>query len=582
MARRSSGRQRPPSAQRTVLPKSGAGDIQRTLQNAVRLHAQGKLDNAEALYRRILTKDPDQAQALHLLGVVLHQRGDNTAALELISRALEIDPDYADAHGNIGHVLTALGRADEALGHFTRQTLLEPALADAHNNLGQALQQAGRLTDAIDSYTMAVTLNPGFAEAHCNNGAAHQELGHLNDALTCYRHALQLRPGYGEALSRMGGALAQLGQNDEAVQSYQEALRINPADAETLANLTSLQISNNIDPETAIDGSLRSLELLRARQYGSPANAKLFDQDLTRFASTGIAPFRLKHDLEQAAYLKGIGIEIPGIREFCDAGQGILSRATLTGTDDPVSAPAPLKLDPSEAAALLPYLQSGHFHQSAGLPAHVLNPEVDWAAQERAYLQSDKQIMYIDDFLSPAALAWFQTYCLESRVWAKEYRNKYLGAFSDQGFISPLHLQLAAELKECLPSLFGPHPLKRFWGFKYDARLGKGINVHADFAQINLNFWITPDRYNLAPGSGGLKIYDVPSPANWHFRAYNEGRDAIYDFIKANNGGAVTVPYRCNRTVLFNSAYFHETDELHFEDVYEGRRINVTYLFGSR
>lgn len=581
MARRKPGRQqRPPTAQRTLRTKAGAGSGTQALQFAVRHHGQGRLADAKAAYTRILERDPDNAQALHLLGVVHHQMGDNDTALTLISRALDIDPDYADAHGNLGHVLTALGRADAALGHFTRQTLLEPTLAEAHNNLGQALYQAGRLADAIDSYQMAVTLNPGFAEAHCNNGAAHQELGHLADALACYRHALQLRPGYAEALSRMGGALAQLGRDDEAVESYREAMRLNPADAATLANLTSLYISSNADGETAIDGSLGSLELLTRARYGDAGQAT-DDGALARLCSGGIAMFRLKHDLEQAAYLQGQGIEIPGIGAFRDAGQGILNRArAATADSDPDTAPVQLARD--EAAALLPYLQSGYMYLSAGLPMYVLNPDIDWPAEETKYRQSNKQIMHIDDFLSPAALQWFQAYCLSSRVWAKEYRNKYLGAFSDQGFISPLHLKLAAELKEKMPALFGPHPLRRFWGFKYDARLGKGINVHADFAQINLNFWITPDVYNLAPGTGGLKVYDVPSPANWHFRAYNEGKEAIYKFIAEHKAGSVTVPYRCNRAVLFNSAYFHETDALHFEDVYEGRRINITYLFGSR
>lgn len=555
----------------------------KALQVAVRHHGRGRLNEAETAYTRILAHDPDNVHARHLLGVIHHQRGDNIAAYDLISKALETDPRYADAHGNMGHVLTALGRLDEALHHFTTQVVLEPTLAEAHNNLGQALHQAGRLTDAIHSYQMAVTLKPNFAEAHCNNGALHQEMGHLNDALACYRHALQLRPNYAEALSRMGSALAQLGQNDEAVACYQEAMRLNPMDATTLANLTSLYISGNADTETAIEGSLRSLKLLQLARYGDGATDSN-DTIASRLSSGDMALFRLKHDVEQAGYLLGQGIEVPGIRDFCDSGQGILDRATqaILQKMEPSHDTARVRLSRDEAAAMLPYLQTGHLFQLDEVPAFALNPEIDWRAEEQKYLQSDKQIMYADDFLAPAALKWFQTYCLVSKVWTKEYQNSYLGSFSDQGFISPLHLKLASELKEKMPTLFGAHPLRRFWGFKYDARLGKGINVHADFAQINLNFWITPDIYNLATGTGRLKVYDVPSPANWHFRAYNESKEAIYAFIAEHEAQSVTVPYRCNRAVLFNSAYFHETDELHFEDTYEARRINITYLFGSR
>ncbi|MGH6622261.1 MAG: hypothetical protein ACREF6_22155, partial [Alphaproteobacteria bacterium] len=109
-----------------------------------------------------------------------------------------------------------------------------------------------------------------------------------------------------------------------------------------------------------------------------------------------------------------------------------------------------------------------------------------------------------------------------------------------------------------------------------------GINVHADFALVNLNFWITSDEHNLDPESGGLKVYDVPSPKDWHFKAYNEDKDRIYRFLEDNKASSVNVPYRCNRAVLFNSAYFHETDQIRFEEGYESRRVNITYLFGKR
>jgi hypothetical protein len=122
-----------------------------------------------------------------------------------------------------------------------------------------------------------------------------------------------------------------------------------------------------------------------------------------------------------------------------------------------------------------------------------------------------------------------------------------------------------------------------FWGFKYDSTLGKGINIHADSAIHNLNFWITPDEYNNDKNSGGLKVYDVPAPDNWTFKDYNAStRKIIYDFLKKNKGKCINVPYKYNRAVLFNSAYFHETDEIDFKDEYVGRRINNTYLFGQK
>ena len=79
-----------------------------------------------------------------------------------------------------------------------------------------------------------------------------------------------------------------------------------------------------------------------------------------------------------------------------------------------------------------------------------------------------------------------------------------------------------------------------------------------------------------------MAVDDAPSPKDWHFKAYNEDKDRIYRFLEANKASSVNVPYRCNRAVLFNSAYFHETDQIRFADGYESRRVNITYLFGRR
>lgn len=159
---------------------------------------------------------------------------------------------------------------------------------------------------------------------------------------------------------------------------------------------------------------------------------------------------------------------------------------------------------------------------------------------------------------------------------------KYLGSYSSRGFISPIHLQIAIDLKQKLPKLFGQHRLGNFWAFKYDSTLGKGIKVHADYAIHNLNFWITPDEYNNEKNAGGLKVYDAPAPGDWTYEQYNIRTDKIYKFLYDNSAKCTNIPYKFNRAVLFNSAYFHETDKINFKDVYEARRINITYLFGDR
>jgi hypothetical protein len=110
----------------------------------------------------------------------------------------------------------------------------------------------------------------------------------------------------------------------------------------------------------------------------------------------------------------------------------------------------------------------------------------------------------------------------------------------------------------------------------------QGVHIHADDAAVNVNFWITPDAANLDPEGGGLLVWDVPAPANWDFSKFSGEQAAIEDFLARNHARSITVPYRANRAVIFDSNLLHRTDAIRFRDGYENRRINVTLLYGDR
>lgn len=95
--------------------------------HAVALHRAGRLDEAEAVYRRILKVDPDDAEALHLLGVVAGQRGDQDECVRLIERAICHQPEVPKYHANLGAALRDLRRLDEAAQAFERAIALDPS-----------------------------------------------------------------------------------------------------------------------------------------------------------------------------------------------------------------------------------------------------------------------------------------------------------------------------------------------------------------------------------------------------------------------------------------------------------------------
>lgn len=205
------------------------------------LKAQGRLEAAAASYRRALALRPAYFQAHGNLANVLREQGKLNEAAAACRRAIAIKPDYADAHNNLGNVLREQGKLDEAIASWRQALMLRPAFFQAHNNLGGALKEKGRFGEAIACYTRALELVPDFAEAHYNLGSVFHEQGQLDMAVAAYRRALAYRPDYADAFNNLGNVLNEQGKLDEAVDSYRRALALEPGFTEVEAQLLRLQ-----------------------------------------------------------------------------------------------------------------------------------------------------------------------------------------------------------------------------------------------------------------------------------------------------------------------------------------------------
>jgi len=205
--------------------------------------------------------------------------------------------------------------------------------------------------------------------------------------------------------------------------------------------------------------------------------------------------------------------------------------------------------------------------------------------KKRVFLKnSDKSFKYIviDDFLNKDILNALNKYCLTNSIWSEfDYKNGYIGSFIENGFNAPLLLQISEEIRLNFPKIFKKLPLTKVWAFKCNNKM-KGIKIHADFAAINVNFWITPDDANLDKNSGGLLIWDKEAPKNWDFDKYNNNHNEIKKFLKKKKSKMKKIKYKSNRVTIFNSNLFHASDNFNFKKNYESRRINITFLYGKR
>ncbi len=207
--------------------------------SAVQLHQDGKLAQAEAVYRRILEQHPDHAGALHLLGVLAHQQGRDDRAAELIARAIALNPHMATFHSNYGVALRGLGRLNEAGAALMEALRLGPDYADAHSNIGLVFHQQGHLALARACFEAALRLQPDHTDALFNLGNALLELARPEEAVSVYRRAHQSAPDRVDVINNLGNALLACDRADEAIDSYRSAIRPNPGYADAWLNLAT-------------------------------------------------------------------------------------------------------------------------------------------------------------------------------------------------------------------------------------------------------------------------------------------------------------------------------------------------------
>jgi protein O-GlcNAc transferase len=219
--------------------------IRELLTVALRHHQAGRLNEAEGLYRQVLHAEPQNADALHFLGVLAHQAGRNDQAVELISQAIAQNACVPAFHNNLGNALKAQGQLSAAAESYRRALAQKPDYVEALYNLGVTLQTEGRWEEAADSYRRALSLNSRHAEAHNNLGNILHAQGQLEAAVASYRGALSCRPNYLEAQLNLGNALKARGQLAEALASYLRVLALKPDCAQAHNNLGMVLLQQN-------------------------------------------------------------------------------------------------------------------------------------------------------------------------------------------------------------------------------------------------------------------------------------------------------------------------------------------------
>jgi hypothetical protein len=400
-------------------------------------------------------------------------------------------------------------------------SVADPMLHVAH---GHDLSREKRFSEAEVCFRAALALDPRLPIANSNLGWVREMQGDDEGAITAYRAALALQPSLSIAQTNLALLLSRRGQFGEALPLWRDLVARHPYDTKLLNQI--------------IDAALAGHHLAVASHYAAHCAAVRRGSEVYSFPGIDVAPpalpspepqlsiGKLRHDIEQFRFMKTSGVLVDEPTEVIGAYERVLETLVSSKT----TATRPLN---EEERSLIGdvYGRIIYLRPTPLVSGCALSRSWNAAAKEEACLSHPLGIVVIDDFLSPLALQSLRLFCLQSTVWfTNRYAHGRLGAFFREGFNCPLLLQIADELRTAFPRLVGDHRLSQVWGFKYNNQ--PKTAAHADFAAVNVNFWITPDEANLDKDSGGLVFYDIEAPLSWDFASFNKDGNKIRAFLQ--------------------------------------------------
>lgn len=296
--------------------------VSQALQLAFDYHRAGKLTSAQLIYKQILTVAPDNADALHLLGVIANQRQQYRQAIQLISKAIAVNNRIAHFHCNLGNAFRGQGQLTPALQCYQRTVQLEPQYAEAYYNQGLILKTQGHIPAAITCFQHFLTLHPDAVEGYLQLGSLWRHQGQLTAALCCFLQIARLQPTQSHAFNNLGVILNEQAQFTQASDYFKIALALEPNDAEAHCGLGSaLFYQGHIEAALqhyrhalACDPDYKAVHsnYLLALNYSVDIKASQIFEAHCQFAPPPLTPF--VHTPQQRTRLR-IGYLSPDFRE---------------------------------------------------------------------------------------------------------------------------------------------------------------------------------------------------------------------------------------------------------------------------
>ena len=199
---------------------------ERRLQQALEAHRQGQFDQALANYQRVVDTDPDNALALHHIGLIRHLQGELSDAVQWLKRAGAANPDDSSVHNNLGNMLMEMGRRIEAIAAYQRCLKADPQHRNARFNLAVTLLDERRSEEALDALQWLIEQGVDDASVWNAHGRGLLQLGRCEQAVTSLRRALACAPREAALHANLIDTLIRAFAYEQALEAAVEAKQL--------------------------------------------------------------------------------------------------------------------------------------------------------------------------------------------------------------------------------------------------------------------------------------------------------------------------------------------------------------------
>ena len=500
-----------------------------------------------------------------LRALKMHQMGNIDAADEIYTEVLQNDELNFDANHLHGLVLSQKKEYSSSIKYYEKAYLINKKNIELLNNYAISLRNIRSFEKSEDLLKEAINIDSSFIKSYLNLSNCYQSQNKLEEGLEIIQEArIKKIPECDNLIKREINLHLEIYNKTRKETHLKKAISlIDFSDIESSKDIKYISLCAMAYIWSDEFHKANNLFKLTEKLSQVPPSIDLLKQTKDK----NILETFIKHEYEQLCHIDS---DVDGIRNmkisqsFFNKIKNLYEKGSINYSDD--------ELQTISAMHKILY------NKPIKLEENFLNSNLDIRQIENDYNNSNPEIVVIDNFLSEKFLKEINIFFRCANIFKRPYPRGYIGSFLNTGMSNMAILKFSRELKYTFENIFSKYQLSQAWAFKYDSDQ-KGINIHADAAKVNVNFWITKDESNLDTNSGGMIIWKKKPNMNASFDDFNSSHKSHKRLDEVKNIDSIKIPYRSNRAVIFNSMLYHATDEINFKKSYINRRVNVTLLY---